>query len=405
MKKILVIYLTIFAMISCNDDDNGENEIGTPVNVNLSFRTDQSLGLSLKSTKATESESTITYEYETSGYTLRVYGDMIAEDIFIEDIDLTEEEITFQVIQNSTLTFYVDIYHPDVNTTPTEATDKAHYGLTSYRCDYTLQNPSILIPMELIQGANTVTHQGDVSNLTDKVYLYDQEVEYNQTLYIKDTKYQNYDVIAAAITTTYGETVAMASDVLPGQSVVFIVRTSDGKLQFQLPEYGETIEGSPIPPGSSTITGKGTFNLQILDIVAGNSVVSNHNENGYFSVFVKEEDIPESKSISQIDMDINAETLYGQDELYVEIYLKNEGGINSLNDQLTYYISGANAGKYESEAYPKTYYTMSTLPVTFKNAKPTVFEKDGFNGNFFMISGNSNSNDKRVVAIQTFNIE
>jgi len=67
MKRILLILPFIIFLTNCNDDDDTSNDLKT---LNLRFDLGQSLELKLKAVS-------INYQYETTGYTVKIYGESL----------------------------------------------------------------------------------------------------------------------------------------------------------------------------------------------------------------------------------------------------------------------------------------------------------------------------------------
>ncbi|QZT37555.1 hypothetical protein K5X82_01380 [Halosquirtibacter xylanolyticus] len=396
--KIKIYYILFFVFTLGCTTSSEHTSIREEVSVVMNFRPNNSLSLVLKS------NNTIQYDYEYTGYTIRVYGDLIENDIIYEDVDLLTDEIQIDVIQNSTQTFYIDVYNPKVAFNPTDATLKAHYGLTGYRCLYGDKKNSITIPLELIQGAFTVTDQGEANKLTQKIFLYNQEIEYNQTLYIKESIYNEYNIVPAVVQSIHGNNIAMVAEVIAGKSILYIVQSYDTKIQFNLPSYNQEQPGYPIPPATSSIIGKGTYNVNIIDIIGGSAILTKHSTNNESNVFVLKEDIPKNKKLRDFEIDILAESLQGDKIIYVKIYLQHKGHINNSNDLLLYYIMGPNAGKYAIESSPLSFYNFNDLPKHIKDAKVEYYKQDIKTGNFFLTFASDETDPQTIVAIKKFSI-
>lgn len=208
-----IAFLSLGVLVSCSqstDLKEGSDSITEPTTVSLGFGLDlessPNAGVSAKS-------ATITHNYETTGYTVTITGN-IPEELNLTNVDLTQDiilEVSGSVI--------VTVKHPSFR--KNKLADVAYYGCKNLEVPTYEGGGIIPVPLELVQGFVTVTASQYLTPFVEKVKIGKDEVEMNTVYYKGDSKTIEVEV------EVFNTTIEGEHDNIIGEGVEYTVQFSD----------------------------------------------------------------------------------------------------------------------------------------------------------------------------------
>ena len=174
LKFLVYTFITV-AIVSCNDTSEIEEGVaptnGEPYSVTIGF------GLTLQPGRDME----IIHNYEKTGYKVEIKKNLVAGDITLEDVDLTQS-----IILEVTGPVEVTVKHPDFK--KKKLGEIAYYGLERVDVETAPGAGVVQVPLELVQGYVAVEANELMAEFIQLVKIGRDEVALNTIYYTDETK-------------------------------------------------------------------------------------------------------------------------------------------------------------------------------------------------------------------------